>query len=174
MTTAGPRPPIAGPKLQCGPRRRLSAVCSAASDPRSSELALQVRVFEVERQRITSDTGIEAAEKGTVNRVLFLRIQRCHFEYRTTSTDTQRHDPYELRDSSDDRDEEALASIRAFLEEFGVRPTAEAWTATGMTPSEKTIRRRFGSFRSAVARANAPALVPIVPKSSTAIAESRL
>jgi hypothetical protein len=42
--------------------------------------------------------------------------------------------PYELRDSSDDRDEEALASIRAFLEKFGVHPTAEAWTATGMTP----------------------------------------
>ncbi len=42
--------------------------------------------------------------------------------------------PYELRDSSDDRDETALASIRAFLEEFGVRPTAEAWSATGMTP----------------------------------------
>jgi len=84
--------------------------------------------------------------------------------------------PYELRDSSDDRDEEALAAMRAFVEEFEVRPTAEAWTAAGMTPSEKTIRRRFGSFRSAVARANAPALVcsPTVPKSSTAIGESRL
>ena len=57
--------------------------------------------------------------------------------------------PYELRDSSDDRDEEALASIRAFVKEFGVRPTAEAWTAAAMTPSEKTIRRRFGSFRKA-------------------------
>ena len=84
--------------------------------------------------------------------------------------------PYELRDSSDDRDEEALASIRAFLEEFGVHPTAEAWTATGMTPSEKTIRRRFGSFRSAVARANAPlpSAATAVPKFATAIAESRL
>ncbi len=61
--------------------------------------------------------------------------------------------PYELRDSSDDRDETALASIRAFLEEFGVRPTAEAWSATGMTPTEKTIRRRFGSFKVAVATA---------------------
>ncbi len=83
---------------------------------------------------------------------------------------------YELRDSSDDREEEALASIRAFLEEFGVRPTAEAWTATGMTPSEKTIRRRFGSFRSAVARAKAlpPSATLTVPKSSPAIAESKL
>ncbi len=83
---------------------------------------------------------------------------------------------YELRDSSDDRDNEALASIRAFLEEFGVRPTAEAWTATGMTPSEKTIRRRFGSFRSAVARANAlpPSATLTVAKSSTAITESRI
>ena len=83
---------------------------------------------------------------------------------------------YELRDSSDDREEEALASIRAFLEEFGVRPTAEAWTAIGMTPSEKTIRRRFGSFRSAVARANAvpPLATLTVPKSSTATTEGRL
>jgi len=71
--------------------------------------------------------------------------------------------PYKLRDSSDDRDGEALASIRAFVEEFGVHPTAEAWTATGMTPSEKTIRRRFGSFRSAVARANGPP-PPAAPK----------
>ncbi len=84
--------------------------------------------------------------------------------------------PYELRDSSDDRDEEALASIRAFLEEFGVRPTAQEWTATGMTPSEKTIRRRFGSFRSAVARANplSPSATLTAAKSSTAITESRL
>jgi len=61
--------------------------------------------------------------------------------------------PYELRDSPDDRDEEALASIQAFVEEFGVRPTSQAWTATGMNPSERTIRRRFGSFRSALAQA---------------------
>jgi len=58
-----------------------------------------------------------------------------------------------------------VASIRAFVEEFGVHPTAEAWTATGMTPSEKTIRRRFGSFRSSVARANGPppSAAPTVP-----------
>jgi hypothetical protein len=61
--------------------------------------------------------------------------------------------PYELRDSSDDSGDEALASIRAFVEEFGVRPTAEAWTAAGMTPSEKRIRRHFGSFREAIQRA---------------------
>lgn len=63
--------------------------------------------------------------------------------------------PYELRDSSDDREDEALASIRAFLDELRVRPTAEACTAAGMTPSEKTIRRRFGSFRAAVEMAGA-------------------
>jgi hypothetical protein len=61
--------------------------------------------------------------------------------------------PYELRDSSDDRDEEALAAIRAFVERFGVPPTAEAWTAAGMTPSEKTIRTRLGSFREAIEHA---------------------
>jgi len=45
-----------------------------------------------------------------------------------------------------------------------------------MTPSEKTIRRRFGSFRSAVALANAlpTSAAFTVPISSTAIAESRL
>lgn len=46
--------------------------------------------------------------------------------------------------------DDALASIREFMIEHGSRPTAESWTAAGMTPSEKTIRRRFGSFRSAI------------------------
>ena len=65
---------------------------------------------------------------GTIRCELFGgRLYRTHPAYSTEP-------PYELRDSSDDRDEEALASIRAFLEKFGVHPTAEAWTATGMTP----------------------------------------
>jgi len=32
-------------------------------------------------------------------------------------------------------------------------PTEESWTAAQMVPSERTIRRRFGSFRSAAAAA---------------------
>jgi len=42
--------------------------------------------------RADSDRLGEVGRGRTVSRVLFLRIQRCHFEYRTTSTDTQRHD----------------------------------------------------------------------------------
>jgi hypothetical protein len=44
----------------------------------------------------------------------------------------------------------ALRAIRTFVGNVGRVPTAEAWTAARMTPSEKTIRRRFGSFRAAV------------------------
>lgn len=45
---------------------------------------------------------------------------------------------------------DALEAIREFVDVYGTRPTAEAWTAAGMTPSEKTIRRRFGSFAVAI------------------------
>jgi hypothetical protein len=49
--------------------------------------------------------------------------------------------------------DDALDSIRGFIGAYGARPTAESWTAAGMTPSEKTIRRRFGSFRAAAEQA---------------------
>jgi len=32
-------------------------------------------------------------------------------------------------------------------------PTSRSWVAAGLTPSEHTIRRRFGSFKAAVAAA---------------------
>jgi hypothetical protein len=34
--------------------------------------------------------------------------------------------------------------------EHGTSPTAASWTHAGMSPSEKTIRRHFGSFKAAV------------------------
>ncbi len=34
-----------------------------------------------------------------------------------------------------------------------IEESAESWTEAAMRPSEKTIRRRFGSFREAIKRA---------------------
>ena len=54
--------------------------------------------------------------------------------------------------STEDRrlpDDLALAAIRQFMDDYGKVPTAHLWTAAGLSPSEKTIRRRFGSFRTA-------------------------
>ena len=52
-------------------------------------------------------------------------------------------------------DERALEAIRRFILERGSIPTADSWQAASMRPCEKTIRRRFGSFKSAIARAGA-------------------
>jgi Homing endonuclease associated repeat len=49
--------------------------------------------------------------------------------------------------------DEALAAVRRFVEERGVLPTSTSSTAAGMRPSEKTIRRKFGSFQAALAAA---------------------
>jgi len=43
--------------------------------------------------------------------------------------------------------------LRRFVAENSSLPTAESWTRAAMRPSEKTIRRRFGSFREAMQRA---------------------
>jgi len=43
----------------------------------------------------------------------------------------------------------ALEAVRQFMEDHGQVPTAVLWAAAGLSPSEKTIRRRFGSFRAA-------------------------
>ena len=48
--------------------------------------------------------------------------------------------------------EESVA-LREFAAEHGSLPTAESWTEAAMRPSQKTIRRRFGSFRDAIQRA---------------------
>lgn len=47
----------------------------------------------------------------------------------------------------------AMAAIREYVERIGQLPTGEAWVAAGMKPSEKTIRRQFGSFRAAIQEA---------------------
>ena len=58
-----------------------------------------------------------------------------------------------LSEAADTRIEESVAAIREFVAEYGSLPTAESWTDAAMRPSEKTIRRRFGSFREAIERA---------------------
>ncbi len=58
-----------------------------------------------------------------------------------------------LSDLADTRIEESVAALRDFVAEHGSIPTAESWTEAAMRPSEKTIRRRFGSFREAIKRA---------------------
>jgi Homing endonuclease associated repeat len=50
-------------------------------------------------------------------------------------------------------EDEVLDAVRRFAADYGIAPTAGAWTASGMIPSEKTIRRRFGSFTVAMRRA---------------------
>jgi hypothetical protein len=58
-----------------------------------------------------------------------------------------------LSEVADTRIEESVAAIREFVAEYGSLPTAESWIDAAMRPSEKTIRRRFGSFREAIERA---------------------
>jgi hypothetical protein len=58
-----------------------------------------------------------------------------------------------IPDAADARLEEAVATLREFVDQRGRRPTAESWTEAAMRPSDKTIRRRFGSFQKAVATA---------------------
>jgi hypothetical protein len=58
-----------------------------------------------------------------------------------------------LSNAADTRIEESVAAIREFVAEHGSLPTAKSWTEAAMRPSEKTIRRRFGSFREAIQRA---------------------
>jgi len=58
-----------------------------------------------------------------------------------------------LSNVADTRIEESLGALREFVAEHGSLPTAESWTEAAMRPSEKTIRRRFGSFREAIQQA---------------------
>lgn len=39
--------------------------------------------------------------------------------------------------------------VAHFVEEHGLTPTRDSWTAARMSPSERTVRKRFGSFRAA-------------------------
>jgi hypothetical protein len=62
-------------------------------------------------------------------------------------------EPIPLSNVADTRIAESVAAVRRFVAEHGSVPTAESWTEAAMQPSEKTIRRRFGSFREAIERA---------------------
>src|SRR5712691_8739276 len=59
-------------------------------------------------------------------------------------------EPVPLSNVADTRIAESVAALRRFVAEHGSLPTAESWTEAAMRPSEKTIRRRFGSFREAI------------------------
>jgi hypothetical protein len=59
-------------------------------------------------------------------------------------------EPIPLSEVADTRIAESVAALRRFVAEHGSLPTAESWTEAAMRPSEKTIRRRFGSFREAI------------------------
>ncbi len=60
---------------------------------------------------------------------------------------------FPISDVASDKLEAAVAAVQEFVQEQGCLPTAETWTAAAMRPSEKTIRRIFGSFRGAIKRA---------------------
>ena len=44
------------------------------------------------------------------------------------------------------RNAEALDAVIRFIEQHGQLPTQDSWTAAGMSPCERTVRTRFGSF----------------------------
>src|SRR6266849_7951168 len=62
-------------------------------------------------------------------------------------------EPIRLSAVADARIAESVEALRRFVAEHGSLPTAASWTEAAMRPSEKTIRRRFGSFRDAIKRA---------------------
>lgn len=66
--------------------------------------------------------------------------------------------PYRVAEAEDDRDVAALQAVHRFIEKHGRTPTQDAWTAARMAPSERTIRRRFGSFAAAVAALASPGM----------------
>jgi hypothetical protein len=58
-----------------------------------------------------------------------------------------------LPDLADGKIEEGIEAVRRFVMEQGCLPTQDHWTAACMVPSERAIRKRFGSFRAALAAA---------------------
>lgn len=58
---------------------------------------------------------------------------------------------YEVPTFDEDRDGEALKAVREFIERYGTMPDQRSWAAARMSPAEKTIRNRFGSFKNAIA-----------------------
>jgi len=76
--------------------------------------------------------------------------QRMAAEQRMRRADSRR--PL-ISDVADTRVADAVGARLEFVQVHGRLPTAESRTAAGMRPSEKTIRRRFGSFKAAIQRA---------------------
>jgi hypothetical protein len=56
---------------------------------------------------------------------------------------------WERETEESSRDANALDAVRRFVSEHGTMPTQDSWTAAGMSPCERTVRKRFGSFRAA-------------------------
>ncbi len=59
------------------------------------------------------------------------------------------------------RDAVALEAVRRFAEEYGRMPTQESWAAAGMSPCERTVRKRFGNFRAAMEEAGVQPRAPV-------------
>ena len=57
--------------------------------------------------------------------------------------------PWEWMTEDAARDTEALEAVGRFVAEHGRLPTQDSWTAASMSPCERTVRNRFGSFRAA-------------------------
>lgn len=60
---------------------------------------------------------------------------------------------YDVIMAATERHEAGIEAVRRFVELTGERPTQVSWAAAGLRPSERTIRRRFGSFAGAVSAA---------------------
>jgi hypothetical protein len=61
--------------------------------------------------------------------------------------------PFEVAAPEDDRDDAILGAVRRFVEATGRRPNQDSWAAAGCRPSERTVRRRYGSFEAALSAA---------------------
>ena len=84
-------------------------------------------------------------------------VGRVELENRFVDPDIQNSNTLKFRGpllrapAADQRrpDDDVLEAVREYFQRFGSAPTAESWAA-GFSPSEKTVRRRFGSFRAAI------------------------
>ncbi len=59
-------------------------------------------------------------------------------------------EPVPITDLADAKVEQGIEAVTRFVVEHESLPTEENWTAARMRPSERTMRRRFGSFRLAL------------------------
>src|SRR5216683_5239408 len=131
------------------PRRMAFRTCGGGTI-----MAIVVRM-----EQVTASVQIDCR---TPQKGLSLAAQRGDFVFRNL-VDLSSHnanppgvfdgDAVPISDVADARLEEAIAALRDFVNQRGRLPTAKSWTEAAMWPSEKTIRRQFGSFRGAIQRA---------------------